>query len=147
MEGLLLLRLWGTCPLGVVYPTGFLYPKEESCLCQLKRATSCLTSEAAFLPLKRGYGRLKARSFVFPSGGPLCLPRGWTGPGLKTLMVASALPHLVVITLPMGLIGQPVPLPLRSAHPRLPYLPQRSLPWPLQRLKLVGLSTLIHVSI
>lgn len=38
-EGLLLLRTSGVpAPLGVVYPTGFLYPKEESCLKQLKQS-------------------------------------------------------------------------------------------------------------
>lgn len=68
-------------------------------------------------------GDLKARSFVFPSGGPLCLPWGGLAPGLKTLMVASAPYHLVVITLPTGLIDSCTLAPKVKFTPPPLYLP------------------------
>lgn len=84
-EGLLPLRTPGVpAPLGVVYPTGFLYPKEESCLKELKQSKLLNLLEAAFLPLKRGYGRLK--------GQKLCLSLRWPSvpaPGLDWLLASK----------------------------------------------------------
>ena len=74
---------WGTCSPGYCV-TGFLYPKEESCLKQLKQSKLLNHLEAAFLPLKRGDGQLKSQK--------LCLSLRWPSvpaPGLDRLLASK----------------------------------------------------------